>query len=226
MKILILFFCAISATFAFVPNLRAKNLCPPNAKAIKIDKTLQALILEKHNTLRNEIAGGKIRGYKSAAAMAEMTWDKDLAKLAAKNAMTCDYNHDDYHETAKYPDAGQNLGLEQMKGKDTTDKAFIEGTIDNWWSEHKDANQGVIDSYHESDEEVDIGHFTVMANERSYKIGCAAVFYVKDKWNTRYLVCNYAMTNLDGSPVYKTGKPQSACKEGKSKKYKNLCSSA
>ncbi|XP_063697471.1 antigen 5 like allergen Cul n 1-like [Culicoides brevitarsis] len=254
MKILIFIFCVISVTFAAnycdkekyckffngreyelrdhiaCPGV-AKNICPKGSKAIPIN-ALKSIILDRHNKYRNDIAGGKTSGYSPASGMTEMTWDDELAEIAAKNAMTCNYKHDACRNTDKYPRAGQNLARKWMSGYSTDDKEFVEESIDLWWNEYNDTDQDVIDSFRDTGAK--IGHFTVMAHEGAYKIGCAISQYPESRvisgkyWDgvTRYLVCNYAMTNIINKPIYKKGSPRSACKAGKSIRYSNLCSSA
>lgn len=109
-----------------------------------MDSTMQAFILSKHNSYRNALAGGQVNGFATASAMPEMTWDADLAFIAAKNAMQCVYGHDKCRNTATYKYAGQNIG----NGSGYSDnKTFIEAIIDMWWNEFSSCSQAVLDKY-------------------------------------------------------------------------------
>lgn len=68
-----------------------------------------------------------------------------------------------------------------------------------------------------------IGHFTAMAQDRTNRIGCAGSVY---NGAERLLTCNYAFTNLQGSPVYESGQAASGCKTGTNPDYPNLCSTS
>lgn len=68
-----------------------------------------------------------------------------------------------------------------------------------------------------------VGHFTQIANNKAGKVGCAVTQWTDSNANT-YLVCNYAITNVDAQPIYTVGSPCSGCKTGKSTKYSGLCS--
>lgn len=60
-----------------------------------------ALLLIKHNTARMNIANGKVNGFSTANRMIEMSWDNELANLAAMNAKTCVFAHDECRNTGK-----------------------------------------------------------------------------------------------------------------------------
>lgn len=47
--------------------------------------------------------------------------------------------------------------------------------------------------------------------------------YIERNWYTVYYVCNYAVANISGRPVYEKGAPASKCKTGKNAKYPGLC---
>lgn len=70
--------------------------------------------------------------------------------------------------------------------------------------------------------ETKIGHFTAMAQDRSDRVGCAAVRFNE---NERMLACNYAFTNIIDSYVYQIGPPTTGCQSGADSYYTNLCSS-
>lgn len=47
----------------------AKDECPKGARWIQIDKELREIVLDKHNSYRNSLAGGKVAGFPSAKRM-------------------------------------------------------------------------------------------------------------------------------------------------------------
>uniref|UniRef100_A0A1Y9H350 SCP domain-containing protein n=1 Tax=Anopheles dirus TaxID=7168 RepID=A0A1Y9H350_9DIPT len=73
-----------------------------------------------------------------------------------------------------------------------------------------------------------IGHFTQMASDQTNKVGCAMQYWLDDSWETYYLVCNYGVTNVIGTPVYKSGPVASACTTGRNPLagLNGLCSTA
>uniref|UniRef100_A0A1Y9HAM4 SCP domain-containing protein n=1 Tax=Anopheles farauti TaxID=69004 RepID=A0A1Y9HAM4_9DIPT len=73
-----------------------------------------------------------------------------------------------------------------------------------------------------------IGHFTQMASDQTDKIGCAMQYWLDGQWKTYYLVCNYAVTNVIGTAVYKSGPVASACTTGRNAvaALNGLCSPA
>lgn len=63
-----------------------------------------------------------------------------------------------------------------------------------------------------------------MVVDRSTRIGCAIANYQSDGLYTLLLVCNYALTNMEGEAIYQTGTVASECQTGNDKKYTGLCS--
>lgn len=63
----------------------------------------------------------------------------------------------------------------------------------------------------------------MMANERTDRVGCAAVLY---KSNNVMVICDYSGNNFYGKPVYTVGPTASKCQTGKNSQYLNLCSKA
>ncbi|XP_063697473.1 antigen 5 like allergen Cul n 1-like [Culicoides brevitarsis] len=241
MKFFIVTFCAIAAVAAenycdpslctvwgwnLGPHIACpgyyQNKCEPGAREIVITPELRQLILDKHNRYRDDLAGGRVHGFERAAHLPEMTWDDELAFIASKNAMNCDFAHDKCRNTRRFKQAGQNLAYASGNlPENANDYVFIEDAIKGWWDEHKDCDQRITDQYPQRMSGRMILHFTAMAHEHNYKVGCAASHY---QGNTRYLVCNYATVTITGKPVYKRGRRN--CKYGYSQRYPNLCASA
>lgn len=123
----------------------AVNKCSKDSLAITMDEEMQKFILDKHNSYRNALAGGNIKGFATASAMTEMQWDSELANLASLNAMQCVYAHDECHNTKIARYSGQNMG-NSIGTHDN--KVFINQMIDLWWNEYNQCTQDVLDSYH------------------------------------------------------------------------------
>lgn len=117
-----------------------------------------------------------------------------------------------------YPLPGQNLFLTTFSGNQPNTKSLIEKALSSWWNENKYAVPRQISRYYTASRIV--GHFTVMANYKSSRIGCAASV----SSTNFFLVCNYSYTNMRDESVYPhgSGKQQALCKE-KSTKYQGLC---
>ncbi|XP_055602434.1 antigen 5 like allergen Cul n 1-like [Uranotaenia lowii] len=202
--------------------------CGSNAKEILMDDGKKSLILDLHNKLRSKIASGKqnytrSKFYPQAARMATLQWDPQLAEVAAANARGCEYGHDECRNTPKYPAAGQNIAIINYYGKTYSDNELITRFINDWYSEYSDANPSIIGSYPENYKGPQIGHFTQIASDRTDRVGCAVVRYVKNPWNNVYIVCNYGLTNIIDQPVYVVGNACSQCRTGCNRQYSGLC---
>lgn len=200
--------------------------CPSNTEVIPMDDKLRDMILDLHNSLRSELANGKMEGFASAERMAVLEWNDELAKLAEYNTRTCLYSHDDCRATEQYRHAGQNIARKSKPNNITVEVTrAIQDLTNKWWQEYVDTNQTVVDSYRKVGEGVHIGHFSLMANDRITRMGCAATKYwnPENKRNYVYYVCNYSFTNVLGKPIYKKGKPCAKCDGKCSTKYTGLC---
>lgn len=47
----------------------AKDECPSDARWIQVEKDLRKMVLDKHNSYRNKLAGGQMSGFPSAKRM-------------------------------------------------------------------------------------------------------------------------------------------------------------
>jgi hypothetical protein len=133
-------------------------------------------------------------------------------------------NHDECRDTKRFKQAGQNLGYRSSTVQEPLDE-FLRNTIDAWYSEKKDANMDMIRNCCGGDRFHLVGHFLQNVQATITHVGCALAQYTEDgKWKTYLLACNYSKTNMLKKPVYTSGKSASACKNGRSAKYSNLCS--
>uniref|UniRef100_A0A1Q3FSG5 Venom allergen-1 n=2 Tax=Culex tarsalis TaxID=7177 RepID=A0A1Q3FSG5_CULTA len=200
--------------------------CPENAEVVPVDEKLRGMILDLHNSLRSELASGKMEGFDGAERMPILEWDDELAKLAEHNARTCLYSHDDCRGTDRYRFAGQNIARKSKPNNQTVEVVrAISDLTNKWWQEYVDTNQTVMDAYRKVGEGIHIGHFTLMASDRITRLGCAVSRYYNpdNKRNYVYYVCNYSFTNVLGKPVYRKGKACAKCDKKCSEKYPGLC---
>jgi Cysteine-rich secretory protein family len=62
-------------------------------EAVNLTEAQKQFFINDHNSIRNTIALGKLKGkwtnFYPAVRMAKMTWDDDLAHLAQLNSMQC-----------------------------------------------------------------------------------------------------------------------------------------
>ncbi|KAL9693543.1 hypothetical protein quinque_012828 [Culex quinquefasciatus] len=202
--------------------------CGSGSQETLLDSSLQALILDAHNKLRSKVASGQQTYaanalYPQAARMATLQWDNELAAIAASNARRCVYGHDKCRNTIAFPYAGQNIAMFSYSGQTFTVNELITGFVNDWFSEFKDANPNYVASYPRGYTGPDIGHFTQIVSDRTNRIGCSLVKYDEDGWTNQYFVCNYALTNIVGQPIYAAGNACSKCTSGCNAAYPGLC---
>ncbi|XP_052862397.1 antigen 5 like allergen Cul n 1-like [Anopheles cruzii] len=193
-----------------------------SASVITMDATLKNLILDRHNTLRAQLASGNLAGFKAAVRMPTLVWDESLASQAGNNARSCNYAHDACRNTATYAWAGQNLAMKKYYGMTFTNQDLAKSAIDSWWGEYNVTSQAQTDSYPSGSVSPAIGHFTQMASDRTSTIGCAMQKWLDGQYTSIYTVCDYSVTNVVSTAVYKTGTSASQC-TNKSTQYSGLC---
>ena len=136
--------------------------------------------------------------------------------------------HDSCRNTFEFTHSGQNLGSRSRTGNTFEDlHSVIENIVGGWYDEVKNARQSDINTCCKSASGKTIGHFTMVVSDRTNKVGCAIARYsnVKNKkvWKNTLMACNYAFTNLVGSPVYVSGSTASGCLTGVNKDFRALC---
>lgn len=103
--------------------------------------------MHAHNKRRNLLAGGDVPNHDAACRMGTMQWDQELANLATLNVMQCKIEHDDCHNTYKYPTSGQNIALLQVYNRKLLPKNMTKLAIDSWFKEHRFSNMEHIMKY-------------------------------------------------------------------------------
>uniref|UniRef100_A0A1Q3FN10 Venom allergen-1 n=1 Tax=Culex tarsalis TaxID=7177 RepID=A0A1Q3FN10_CULTA len=204
------------------------STCGAGSEETLMSSSVQALILDLHNKLRSSVATGQQTYatnafYPQAARMATLQWDAELAAIAAANARRCVYGHDKCRNTVAFPFAGQNIAMSSYYGQTFTVNELVTGFVNDWFSEFKDANPSYTASYPSGYTGPAIGHFTQIISDRTNRIGCSLVKYDTDGWTNQLFVCNYALTNMVGQPVYVAGSACSKCTSGCNAAYPGLC---
>lgn len=64
-----------------------------------------------------------------------------------------------------------------------------------------------------------------MVVDKNIRVGCGLTSEVENGANIYYFGCNFAYTNMVGSPIYQD-KTKCSCKSGKNPTYTGLCSTA
>ncbi|KFB42353.1 AGAP006417-PA-like protein [Anopheles sinensis] len=226
-------YCSNSLCNAGVPNVGCNP--PPlgggsrcfgmSPAVVTITSALQSRILDQHNRRRSTIATGGLFSFPQARRMATIQWDNELASQAGHNARSCTFAHDRCRNTEAFRWAGQNLAIKQFYGQTFTIEALIDEFVTMWWDEYQYTTTANIDSYPSNHVGPAIGHFTQMASDRTWKVGCAMQNWVEGgMWITYYFVCNYSFTNIINQPVYVRGTTASGCTTGQNPQYPGLCS--
>uniref|UniRef100_A0A1S4GS49 Venom allergen-1 n=1 Tax=Anopheles gambiae TaxID=7165 RepID=A0A1S4GS49_ANOGA len=192
---------------------------------VPITASLRSLILDQHNSRRSLIATGRLSPFFPARRMPTLVWDDELASQAGHNARSCVFQHDRCRNTVDFRWAGQNLAIKQFFGQTITVETLINDFVRMWWDEHFDTTTGHIDSYPSNHVGPAIGHFTQIASDRTWAVGCAMQNWLQDgMWITYYFVCNYSFTNIVNQPVYLRGTTAEGCTTGQDSRYQGLCS--
>lgn len=128
---------------SFAGHCRSPELMPMTDRR-------KSLILDLHNTVRNRVARGSLKGYKPAESMNMLKWDSELEYLASLNVATCRFAHDQCRNTNRFPFSGQNIGTIWQSNNFQSYSRRIKYVVGDWFKEYKDCDQSFIDKYHRS----------------------------------------------------------------------------
>ncbi|KHJ83445.1 SCP-like protein, partial [Oesophagostomum dentatum] len=192
--------------------------------AYGMSDAVRRAVLDIHNKLRSSLARGLeydklINGKASPAAkMLKMVYNCSIEESAMRNAGRCVYGHTENYER---PGLGESIfeTTEQYKDKS---KAALQAS-QWWWDELKLNGVGaanVITDYLWTRPNKMIGHYTQMAWETSYQLGCAVAHCPQT-----YVVCQYGPAgNYFNRPIYTKGRPCSQCpKKSTCNEKEGLC---
>ncbi|KHJ88517.1 SCP-like protein [Oesophagostomum dentatum] len=147
-----------------------------------------------------------------AAKMLKMLYDCDIEKSAMRHAQKCVFQHSYDNE-----DLGENLYAITAPNYDKAKTA--EKACQSWWDELKQPGVGQDNILTGEVFDRGVGHYTQMAWEKSYKLGCA----VQHCPRMTYVVCQYGPGGNDiNELIYTKGQPCSGC-PGKCIKAEGLC---
>jgi len=157
-----------------------------------------------------------VRNQPPASNMRELVWDPELEAIAQRWADQCTFGHDKERGKLDGTSVGQNayMGMSSVKDDQAALTAKAKNSVDAWYGEVTDPgfnssniNPFVWDS--------GTGHYTQVVWADTSALGCAMVYYKKDKWYTNLVVCNYAKSgNYMNAVMYKQGDPCSDCPTG------------
>ncbi|KHJ76377.1 SCP-like protein [Oesophagostomum dentatum] len=190
--------------------------CSDNAG---MNDTIRQAFLNEHNRLRSSVArglevdgaGGKAP---KAAKMLKMIYDCDVENSAMKHASKCIFEHSTY---AERNNNGENLFKTSILKLDKAEAA--KRASQSWWSELKSFGVGQANNLTMAVFNKFVGHYTQMAWEKSYKLGCAVMHCPK----MTMVNCQYSPTgNYINQLIYTKGEPCSGC-PGKCNKAEGLC---
>ncbi|KAH6932401.1 hypothetical protein HPB50_005313 [Hyalomma asiaticum] len=213
------------------PELRRKRpthtLCKPPNPACTIyeagvDAAQRALIVNRHNEHRSEVAQGRLRGFPAAADMQELLWDDEIAQVAQAHASLCtpptgDILQHDKHEdrfTSQFQTTGQNLAWDgQSYPVNGPNWTFA---IDEWYVEYKHYPAQYVRQFPGAGRTaMPTGHFTQVIWAKTRYIGCGYVYYTVPGAQFPYMrkyTCNYGPSgNYRRRSVYQEGATCSAC---------------
>ncbi|KAK6754755.1 hypothetical protein RB195_013631 [Necator americanus] len=203
--VLLLFSLSISIVDAQRQNNGAKtnNQCPENDG---MTDAVRQTFLSLHNNFRSSIArgleddgaGGKAP---KAAKMLKMVYDCKVEASALKHARKCVFRHSDRSER---PGLGENLLSTSAIKFDKVEAA--KQASQAWWNELKES--GVANTRASANEwlrtDMRFGHFSQMAWETSYRLGCAVTHCPE----FTMVVCQYGPAgNYVNAPIYTIGDP-------------------
>jgi len=200
------------------PNLRC-NIINRILSTANKDK-----LVEKINEHRRSIATGSLVGVPAASNMREVTWDKELARLAELWASQCVSN---IETNRKVLLGGVEVPFSQIIYKfdmpahqdQELSMEDVVKVVEFWFNSHKDTTnlQTLIGKYEiGTDDNVDVGYFTQAAWAKSYKMGCGWTLYKeKDDSRMSIVVCNFVEEgNVKDQAVYKIGTACAGCDSG------------
>ncbi|KHJ88423.1 SCP-like protein, partial [Oesophagostomum dentatum] len=177
------------------------------SNAYGMSDEIRRTFLNMHNGFRSSLALGReydklIKGNASPAAkMLKMVYNCSIEESAMRNAGRCVYGHSSDYER---PGLGENIYQTTAPYLDKIKAATQASQL--WWNELKENGVGhdnmITDELWSRPGKM-IGHYTQMAWETTYQLGCAIVYCPHT-----YVVCQYGPSgNYFNEPIYTKGRP-------------------
>lgn len=116
--------------------------CGDEAKVVRMNGELRDMIVNTLNTYRSKVATGAIKGgaFGTAARMATLTWNDDLAHLAERNARKCRQGHSPCRNTPEFKYVGECNGIQDGGAKYPNRVNTMKGFMKAWFQEYKQAD--------------------------------------------------------------------------------------
>jgi hypothetical protein len=122
-------------------------------------------LLDKHNSLRSQVALGNTDGEPMATDMTELIWDDALAASSATYASECKFAH-----------PGGTFGENLYAAASTIDNidniAKLVSGVQNWFDEYKFYTYGTIGGTEDCDDGKQCGHYTQVVWANTLSVGC------------------------------------------------------
>nr|AAD31839.1 ancylostoma-secreted protein 1 precursor [Ancylostoma caninum] len=185
--------------------------CPSNTG---MTDSVRDTFLSVHNEFRSSVARGlepdALGGNApKAAKMLKMVYDCEVEASAIRHGNKCVYQHSHGEDR---PGLGENIYKTSVLKFDKNKAAKQASQL--WWNELKEYGVGpsnVLTTALWNRPNMQIGHYTQMAWDTTYKLGCAVVFCN----DFTFGVCQYGPGgNYMGHVIYTMGQPCSQCSPG------------
>nr|XP_036213985.1 antigen 5 like allergen Cul n 1-like [Bactrocera oleae]XP_036213986.1 antigen 5 like allergen Cul n 1-like [Bactrocera oleae] len=206
------------------PNGRLNGDCPPTTRILNMNMHgYKKFLLNKHNQLRNTIAGGGIGNLPKANKMGEVFWDRQLGFLSVFSSKRCRLSDPYCYRTSLLPNPGRVAKTFQFNNKSEVNPTNVKLKIGEWFKEINEMANTFKDIFPPHAEKVlNVAHIIEAANNR---LGCSmSQWKSKDATETLILVCLYASDLKNNLPLYSVGPTASKCLSKRSILYRNLCS--
>merc|ERR1712227_1065425 len=166
-----------------------------NGERNVITEETKKFIVDRHNELRAGVSP-------APSNMIKMYWNDRLAELAAENANTCAFQHDDFPSLARKAGMGIQIGQNLAFGYDNWEQALKDG----WYDEVKDFQYG------RGSTGGMVSHFVMMTLARSSLVGCAYAA-CEGQYYKKNFACNYAFVPDGSTETPRPWKSGAKCSE-------------
>lgn len=115
---------------------RLNGDCPPTTRILNMNMNgYKKFLLNKHNQLRNTIAGGGIGNLPKANKMGEVFWDRQLGFLSVFSSKRCRLSDPYCYRTSLLPNPGRVAKTFQFNNKSEVNPTNVKLKIGEWFKE-------------------------------------------------------------------------------------------